>query len=286
MFVRNHHSKPASHPSSGESHGPLVAAASPARSRLSGGPSSAASHPNAISAPTSEGARVMKPEARETGSPSNETPRPAPVTGTPGAAAQPRHDDAAAQGGGLLDGMQGWLSDVARDPAGAMHSAGDKLRHAVMEKTGLAPTKDEMAAMKTVHDMLGTDKLGGKDRTFNQNDSDAIGRSIGQNMGGIKGRIASRVAPGKINEGLAKAGISPSRNEPDATPRQVTREDMDRFQAAAEKGLEGYSKRIAQNPLAKPLGLDKQMRPPHGLAQDDVKAIMEGRKPQGWVESQ
>lgn len=284
MFVR-HKSSPASHHAKSEHHGPLVATSSKARARLSEGASGAPQAQNAAPVSTGERRTVMTPQARDSGARPHDEPRTAAVTGAAGGDAPPRPDEAAATGGGLLDGMQGWLSDVARDPAAAMHSAADQLRHTVMEKTGLAPTKDEMSAMKTVHDMLATDKLGGKDRTFNQNDSDAIGRSIGQNMGGIKGRIASRVAPGKINDGLAKAGISPSRNEPDSTPRNVTHEDMDRFQAATEKGLEGYSKRIAQNPLAKPLGLDKQMRPPHGLSQDDVQAIMEGRKPQGWVEN-
>lgn len=282
MFIRNQ-SSPTSQHTSNEHHGPLTATSSPARSRLSDGAPVAPSTPSAAPPQTGAPHAMMTPQARDGGAPPDNAPRAAAVA--TGAAAQPRADQGAAAGGGLLDGMKGWLSNVARDPAGTLHATEDKLRHAVMDRTGLAPTKDEMAAMKTVHGMLATDKLGGKDRTFNQNDSDAIGRSIGQNMGGIKGRIASRVAPGKINDGLAKAGITPGRAEPDPTPRNVTREDMDRFQVAAEKGLEGYSQRIAQNPLAKTLGLDKQVRPPHGISQDDVQAIMEGRKPKGWIEA-
>jgi len=210
-------------------------------------------------------------------------PEPPAPNGRP-AEGQPSPADASEARGGLLDGMKGWLSDVVRDPGAALKGAEEKIRQTVMDKTGLSPTKDEMAAMKTVHDMLSADKLGGKDGTFNQNDTDAIAQSIGKNMGGIKGRIASRIAGKQINEGLQKEHISPERAEPDATPRNVTREDMEGFQKAVATGLQGYSKRVGQTPLGKALGLDKPAHPPHGLSQNDVKAIMEGRKPQGWVE--
>lgn len=195
-------------------------------------------------------------------------------------------------GGSLVNGIRGWMQQAAGDLGerieslgGQLEQVGEKAKKMFMEKTGLAPNEEEMGHMQAVHDMLGPDKLGGKDGTFNQNDTDAVADSIGRDIGGIKGRIGARVARGQINEGLAAEGVKPAHNEPDATRRSVTRKEMEGFEGHVKGGLEAYGKRVAQNPFGKLLGLDKPMRPPaEGLGQGAVRDIMNGRPPQGWVE--
>lgn len=89
----------------------------------------------------------------------------------------------------------------------------------------------------------------------------------------------------ELNGALDKAGIKPVEGQgPSTLPRTVTRAEMDRFQQAL-KSFESYSERVKASPLAKAVGADKDIRPPHGLSQDAVKAIMRGERPQGWIEA-
>lgn len=95
---------------------------------------------------------------------------------------------------------------------------------------------------------------------------------------------ARQQADRELNGALDKAGIKPVEGQgPSSVPRTVTRAEMDRFQQAL-KSFESYSERVKKSPLAKAVGADKDIRPPHGLSQDAVKAIMRGERPKGWVE--
>jgi len=258
-----------------------VAAAPPASAHAHD-VSQAAAHPSEAASSATQRAPVVEgiagwvrpervqptPEAKGPTAPAEQA-----ATSTESAPAQAEPSLAQRSGGGVPELVSG--------VAGQLRQLGDRARDYVAEKSGLKPNQEEKAHMQAIHDMLGKDRLGGQDGTFNQNDIDAVARSIGG--GGLSGKVVSGIAARRMREGLAEQGIKPLKAEADATPRRVSRADMERFQENL-KGFEAYGKRIGQTPLGKMLGLDRPKVPPHGLSQDDMRSIMRGQQPKGWVD--
>ncbi|NDD28218.1 MAG: hypothetical protein EB084_08125 [Proteobacteria bacterium] len=95
---------------------------------------------------------------------------------------------------------------------------------------------------------------------------------------------ARKQADSELYGALNKEGIRPVEGQGlSSVPRSVSRAEMERFQEAM-KSFESYSERVKKSPLAKAVGADKDMRPPHGLSQADVASIMRGEPPKGWIE--
>ncbi|MCB9650269.1 MAG: hypothetical protein H6730_27325 [Deltaproteobacteria bacterium] len=169
-------------------------------------------------------------------------------------------------------------------------------------------TPEQRQAAEAVRDMLGPDKLGGADRTFNYGDVSAVtqgllrdrqglsqqvrqqleaeGRplkariasnSLTRRQGPIRRRVAQEVyqqaAPqirGQVNQGLAEARVDPgTAAAPDPTPRNLTFGEVESFERNA-RVLQRMQAETEQR-----LGI--QIDFPQGMSQDAIQHMLDGK---------
>ena len=137
----------------------------------------------------------------------------------------------------------------------------------VQEQVSPPLTEREQKAAKYMHAMLGPDKLGGNDRTFNHQDVDAIADGITD--GGLRGALARGVVRNKLPQELDDAGVV---KDPDAKPddaaRRVSSKQLQNFQKASAILLK-------RGENLERLGIKVVF--PKGISQDAVTHLMEGK---------
>lgn len=125
----------------------------------------------------------------------------------------------------------------------------------------------ERKAAEYMKKMLGPDKLGGADRTFNHQDVDAIVKGLTDR--GIKGTIARRVVANQLPQGLDEAGVVRDPDaKPDTAPRKVSSDELKTFERAGA-ALEGRGAALEK------LGLKAVF--PGGISEDAISHMLEGR---------
>jgi hypothetical protein len=160
-------------------------------------------------------------------------------------------------------GPLGALKDAARP---YVQAAQDKLE-ALGNKLNPPLTAEQKKAAQTMHDMLGPDKLGGADRTFNHQDVDAVVKGLTDS--GLKGIVARRVVASQLPKGLDEAGVKKDpAAAPDGAPRKLSSDDLRRFEAASDVMK-------ARSAFLDKLGVQVQF--PAGISQDAVSHLLEGK---------
>lgn len=134
----------------------------------------------------------------------------------------------------------------------------------------LPPMTDKQRKAATfMKAMLGEDKLGGKDRTFNHQDIDAVAKGIKDR--GFKGAAARGAAPALLRKGLADAGVQEKKGAPaDDTDRSLLLRHLHSFGKAGD-----ILKGTGPNQLLEGLGLKVEF--PKGISQDAMTHVLDGK---------
>ena len=193
-----------------------------------------------------------------------------------GQAKAPAGQAPAANGGGAAPkgdfwkAMQGVAKPFVDQAKGLGQAALDKFQDgakAVQDALNPPLNPQQKKAAQYMQKMLGPDKLGGNDRTFNHQDVDAVVKGLTDT--GLKGIVARRVVANKLPQGLDAAGVVKDPTaKPDTAKRKISSGQLQSFDKASQV-LQGNAGMLDK------LGLKAVF--PGGISQDAVTHMLEGK---------